>query len=433
MTKRRKLLHNIKKWFKGPHQPFISKAQGLALRYGCGHSYQPKPNLSPPLLLTILLTFTLSLYSTTILQAQVNNTDVVPPVNMEQATRMQQDQHYQDSLASARRQQRRNGLYRTQRHHFFQIINDNDSYTLTANDGYYTNGLKLIFGWTNINKASDAYLNQPAEANKDTNSDKDNIDSVNQTERGLKGRSQTIHSMEIGQLMYNAKNGSYRYKDELDRPVTAFLYIRYAEQHFTKNQSLLGWGITLGTIGPPALGRQMQQSIHSLFNMYTPEEWDYQLKTEVGLNADFTWSPTLQLSENPNSPFKLLPVVAASVGNTFTGTSLGSVLSLGKMGTNNQTAFWKAHLNNTENESFFYLYPEMVLSVYNATIQGGLFRSDKGPYTGQLNHLRYRQTIGWMHSGPIFNIGLNLIYDARESKTQLHNQWYGRVQFGFAF
>jgi hypothetical protein len=215
--------------------------------------------------------------------------------------------------------------------------------------------------------------------------------------------------------------------------VTAFLYIRYGAQHFTKNRSLLGWGVNLGTIGPPALGRQMQESIHSLFNMYTPEEWDYQLKTEVGVNGDFTWSPTLKLSENPNSKFKLLPVVNASLGNTFTGLSLGPVFSLGKMGSNDQSVFWKAHLNNTENESFFYFYPELALSLYNATIQGGLFRSDKGPYTGTLNHLRYRQRVGWMYSGPIVNLGLSLIYDARESKTQFHNQWYGNLTFGFAF
>src|SRR5690606_35417434 len=132
-----------------------------------------------------------------------------------------------------------------------------DSYTLTAYDGYYTNGLKVVLGWNNKR------------------------DSTNST----------IHKLELGQLMYNAKNGSYKRLEELDRPVTAFLYIRYGQQHFTPNASLLSWRINIGTIGPPALGRQVQESIHSLFNMYKPEEWDYQLNTEIGINADFTWSP----------------------------------------------------------------------------------------------------------------------------------------------
>jgi hypothetical protein len=286
----------------------------------------------------------------------------------------------------------------TEHHHFIQIVNDNDSYTLTRNVCYFTNGLRILFGW---------------------NSQKD-------------PGCTTIHTVEIGQLMYNAKNGSYQRKEELDRPVTAFLYARYGQMHFTSKETLLSWGVNLGTIGPPALGRQMQESIHSLFNMYTPKEWDYQLNTEIGINGDFTWSPTLKLTAAKSS-FKLLPVLRGSVGNTFTGASAGPVLSLGRMGGNSQTVFWNSHLNSKEHESFFYFYPELVLSIYNATIQGGLFRSDKGPYTGKLNHIRYRQTLGWMYSGKVFNVGLGLVYDAKESKTQLHNQWYGRIQLGVAF
>lgn len=286
----------------------------------------------------------------------------------------------------------------TGRHHFIKITSDNDSYTLTKNDGYYTNGLQILFGW---------------------NSQRDST-------------RKTIHTVELGQLMYNAKNGSYQNKDELDRPVTAFLYGRYGEMHFTKNESLLGWGVNLGTIGPPALGRQVQQSIHSFFKMYSPKEWDYQLNTEIGINGDFTWSPTLKYIQ-PNGAFKLLPVVRGSLGNTFTGASVGPVFSLGRMGTNSQTIFWNSHLNGSKMESFFYFYPELVLSVYNATIQGGLFRSDKGPYTGTLNHIRYRQTLGWMYSGAKLSIGLGLIYDAKESKTQLYSQWYGRLQLGVSF
>ena len=290
-------------------------------------------------------------------------------------------------------------LAQKDRHHFIQVTSDNDSYTLTRNDGYYTNGLRILFGW---------------------NSQKDTT-------------CKTIRTLEIGQLMYNAKNGSYLKKEELDRPVTAFLYARYGQLSFTKRDDLFSWGVNIGTIGPPALGRPMQEAIHSLFNMYKPEEWDYQLKTEVGVNADLSWSPSVSLLRKPCSVFKLLPVISGSVGNTFTGASLGPVLSLGRMGSNSQTIFWNSHLNSTSTESFFYFYPETVLSIYNATIQGGLFRSDKGPYTGKLNHVRYRQTIGWMYSGNVFNMGLGLVYDSKESKTQTHNQWYGRIQLGVAF
>ena len=285
------------------------------------------------------------------------------------------------------------------RHHYLQITSDNDSYTLTGRDGYYTNGLKLLYGW---------------------NSNKDSANN-------------TIHSIEIGQLMYNAKNGSYRHLFELDRPVTAFLYASYKEAHFNTRKDLLSWAVTLGTIGPPALGRELQKTIHSLFNMYQPEEWNYQLKTEIGLNADFRYSPSIQLSKNPYSRLKLLPVFKASLGNTFTGASLGPVLTLGHMNSNDQTIFWNSHLNGDQKESFFYVHPELVLGIYDATVQGGLFRKDKGPYTSKLNHIRYRQSVGWMSSGDLFSLGLALVYEQRVAKTQIRNQWYGKIKLGFSF
>ena len=288
-----------------------------------------------------------------------------------------------------------------QRQHFIQLISDNDSYTLTGRDGYYTNGLSLLYGW---------------------NSAKDSTN-------------QTIHSIELGQLMYNAKNGSYRHVYELDRPVTAFLYGAYKEAHFNKRGDLLRWGVTLGTIGPPALGRGLQQTIHSLFHMYPPREWDYQLYTEIGLNADFTYAPNITLGSKVDRPnwLRLIPVLKGSLGNTFTGASIGPVLSLGRMGGNAKTIFWNSHLNADQKESFFYVYPELVLGIYDATVEGGLFIKDKGPYTDKLRHLRYRQTAGWMHNSGLFSLGLALTYEQRVAVKQIRNQWYGQIKLGFSF
>lgn len=284
-------------------------------------------------------------------------------------------------------------------HHSLQLFSDNDSYTFTSNDGYYTNGLSFVFSWSSARDTSN----------------------------------KTIHSLEMGQLMYNAKNGSYLRRDELDRPVTAFLYGQYDQTRFNKKNSVLRWGITVGTIGPPAFGRELQQTIHHIFHMYSPNEWDYQLKTEIGVNGSVTWSPALPKLFGAPSHFKLMPIGGAELGNTFTNANIGAALLIGTFNKNNATVFWNSQLNSQKRESFFYMYPQLKLSAYNATVQGGLLRKDKGPYTGKLNHVLYIQRAGWMYAKNAFSMGVSLVYTSRESLTQYFNQWYGSLQFGIEF
>ncbi|MDE1193485.1 MAG: lipid A deacylase LpxR family protein [Arachidicoccus sp.] len=284
----------------------------------------------------------------------------------------------------------------TQHYSELQITSDNDSYTLRGKDGYYTNGLNIAFRWRNKRNPS----------------------------------SSTIRSVSIGQLMYNAKNGSYSELYELDRPVTAFLYGAYTQTNFTKKENVLQWNIMLGTIGPPAFGRQMQEAIHSTLGMYKPREWDFQLKTEVGVNGSFKWSPQLK---KIGSAADIKPIISATVGNTFTNTNLGAALLLGKFNSNSSSVFWNANLNSNQKESFFYAYPQIIFKAYDATVQGGLFINDKGPYVGRLNRAVFRPQIGWMYSNGGFLLNLALFYESKESLTQIESQFYGRISLGFLF
>ncbi|HEY0298933.1 MAG TPA: lipid A deacylase LpxR family protein [Arachidicoccus sp.] len=284
----------------------------------------------------------------------------------------------------------------TQHSSELQITSDNDSYTLRGKDGYYTNGLKISFRWKNKKDSS----------------------------------SKIIHSIEIGQLMYNSKNGSYQYLYELDRPVTAFLYGSYTQTNFTKKEDVFRWNVMLGTIGPPAFGRQVQEAIHSTLGMYKPEEWQFQLKTEVGLNGNFEWSPNVQ---NLSSNISVKPIAGLSIGNTFTNANAGAAMLFGKFNNNSNSVFWDANLNSNQKESFFYIYPQIIAKAYDATVQGGLFRhgKNKGEYIGRLNRAVFLPKIGWMYSNKGFLLGLALSYESKESLTQIESQFYGTISLGF--
>lgn len=278
-----------------------------------------------------------------------------------------------------------------------QLISDNDSYTLRGKDGYYTNGLKIAFYWKDKNDTSFG----------------------------------TIHSLEIGQLMYNAKNGSYNEIYELDRPVTAFLYGAYRQTHFSKKNNVFQWYISLGTIGPPAFGRQMQEAIHSTLHMYKPQEWNFQLKSEFGVNVHAQWSAALLNAVS--SSFDIKPVIGATLGNTFTNANIGAAMLLGKFNSNAASVFWNALPNARRTESFFYLYPQVIFKGYDATVQGGMFRHNKGSYVGVLNRVVFLPRLGWMYARHRFSLDLALSYESRESLTQQEAQWFGTIGLGYSF
>ncbi|WP_197492230.1 lipid A deacylase LpxR family protein [Arachidicoccus ginsenosidimutans] len=283
-----------------------------------------------------------------------------------------------------------------QPHSEFQLISDNDSYTLQGKDGYYTNGLQLVYRWKNSKDAS----------------------------------SKTIRSIELGQLMYNAKNGSYNELSELDRPVTAFLFVGYNQTNFTRSDNVLSWSVSVGTIGPPAFGRQVQEAIHSTLGMYKPREWQFQLKTEVGANGSFEWSPNVIKNK---TWFDVKPIAGGTLGNTFTDVNAGAAILLGEFNNNSNSVFWNANLNSNQKESFFYLYPQLVVKAYDATVQGGMFIKDKGEYVGKLNRTLFRPQMGWMYANKGFLMNLALTYENKESLTQIKTQLYGTISFGFTW
>jgi len=280
-------------------------------------------------------------------------------------------------------------------HNSLGILTENDSYLLRGKDGYYTNGLVLSYSWTN----------------KDSNTT-------------------TIRSVEIGQRMYNAKNGSYQELYKIDRPVTAYLFGRYGQTQFS-HQNVLDWKIGIGTIGPNAFGQQVQQFIHRTLGMYEPEEWQFQLKNAFSVDASMLYAPQIR-EDRPI--FNVYPVVSSNIGMTFTNIKMGGFVTIGRKNINSKSALWNAQLNRTGNavsESFFYVRPFLTYNIYNATVQGSLFGKDE--HAGVLNRLLFMPKVGWKYCYNRFSLDLGIDYSSREAKEQLKSQWYGSVRLGWSW
>lgn len=298
-------------------------------------------------------------------------------------------------------------LYAQQPQQYFQkqfhFITDNDAYVFQLKDGYYTNGLFLQYTWLG-------------------NSEK---------------KRKTIHSIQLGQRLYNSNHGDPPSEAEVDRPFCGYLYGQYQQTQFINNYSFFSWAGSIGSIGKASLGEAVQNSYHDIFNFYEPTGWEYQLNNAVEVDGFIKAGTTL--FPKISNGISLKPVAQVNLGTTFTGASAGMYFQLGALEDAKNSVLFEGHLNENgvhtkrKFETFVYFFPRIIVQGYNATIQGGMFRNHKGPVTDDPEHLVYQHTIGWIYTQARFNIGLSLIYETKEAQRQLENQTYGSIRVGYCF
>jgi hypothetical protein len=221
-----------------------------------------------------------------------------------------------------------------------------------------------------------------------------------------------------------------------DRPFTGYLYGAAAFNRFYKNESMLRFKAEAGIIGPPALGKEVQMGYHDLLNIYEPKGWEYQLKSEMGLNLSLDYQNMLLRSSNKMADVTL--VSSALLGNTFSGANLGMLIRLGKLNylyesiTNNSLI----SLDPPEKKSwelFLYTIPRINYIAYDATIMGGLFLKDKGPITFDAKRFVYSQQIGISLSAERWSANYNIVLKSREVKSEAKAHAYGSISLAYRF
>jgi hypothetical protein len=70
---------------------------------------------------------------------------------------------------------------------------------------------------------------------------------------------------------------------------------------------------------------------------------------------------------------------------------------------------------------------------YDATVEGGLFREDKGPVTFDVKPLVFSQQIGGMYSKNRWTIDFSLVFKSTEIKSQAKAHQYGSAALYYRF
>lgn len=287
-----------------------------------------------------------------------------------------------------------------QYNHQFTITTENDSYISVNNDGYYTNGIKLAYQWSN------------------------SLPEKKKTER--------THSFYVGHNIYTSQFSGEFFEERLDRPLTGYLYAGYQNSLYNAKEDLLRWGISAGVIGPPAYGAEVQETAHKIMRIYKPTFWEYQLNKAWGANADLSWSPRLSRS-GTSSKWEFKPLLSATAGTLLTHAGAGGALIYGKHNKNSATAFWGNHKghSNSDREFFGYLMPMIYLKAYDATVQGGMFSTEPEKIEGRLNPVFFQSKLGITYAGNRMFLSATAIYENKQSLTQRSPQYYGSIQVGW--
>lgn len=284
------------------------------------------------------------------------------------------------------------------------IVTDNDLYTSSKNDQYFTNGLEFFFRFL---------------------SKKDNGQPFKK-----------ITEFRAGQYIYSPKF-IYKYSPEMiDRPFAGYLFGEFGKNLYFRNQSVFKKSVQIGYVGPNSFAEETQTKTHKLFNYPSFEEWEYQIKNTLSVQTHFLFSKKLfQSQKNKRIDFQWQS--EANLGTVFTGLSTGLVTRIGfkKLVPIYNSNFYGASVNSkkTESEFYFYMMPSFNYQLYDATIQGSLFK-DNSPITFGLVPFRFNGETGIKYRKKNLNLSYAFIYRGKELKHDLNTGYfYGSIVVSYLF
>lgn len=187
---------------------------------------------------------------------------------------------------------------------FLSLSIENDSLG-DGTDNFYTSGVRLT--WFNVNTPVPMFADDLADA----------IPTFDLNES-------TSTFFTFGQNIYTPEDISVSANQPDDRPWAAWLYGSVGMTTVTGNH-LDELEITLGLVGPEALGEQTQKFTHThISDSPIPQGWDNQLSFEPG--AILSWQrrwPYAKKIDFGDTTFRVEPNINVSLGNVYTYAGTG--------------------------------------------------------------------------------------------------------------
>lgn len=184
---------------------------------------------------------------------------------------------------------------------------ENDSASIPGTDRYYTAGQRL------------SYVSPTGVV----------PDFVAQLGREFFGEGTQRFELDLQQKIYTPKDTQIYNPDPHDRPYGGDLTTRFTLIQDTDSTRSMA-GISVGVVGPWALGQSVQNGFHEIIGQTPNRGWKYQLKNEPTLDiyGGRIWRETLFTTDGLQ--FQALPQLTAQAGNTEIYGQGGMIVRLGQ-------------------------------------------------------------------------------------------------------
>ena len=286
------------------------------------------------------------------------------------------------------------------------FITENDLYTSTYNDRYYTNGMFLSYRY--VSKEENETLEKK------------------------------IFEWEIGHQMYTPHKVVTLNLKNHDRPFAGYLYGSFSIHKVYKNHRSLKTTLQLGAIGAHAFSQELQNFIHDLYGFQKAVGWKHQIKNAVGLNINASYSTFL--AKDKTNHYDISWISSGKIGTIFTNISSGFLIRIGfrTLQPLANSIAYKTTINNSKNayfrevESFLFIRPSLKYTCYDATLQGSLLNRGS-EVTNELIPFVVSLELGFKFTANRFNFGYTLKYNSNKSKDLKFNNGhkYGAISLSY--
>jgi hypothetical protein len=188
-----------------------------------------------------------------------------------------------------------------------QVENDAVSTLKGTSDQYYTSGLRL--GWT---------------------SGADAIDAVAQLGHGIWGDGTTRVSIDITQSLFTPRDTQIDPPNPQDRPYAGELLATFGLIHDSTANTRDVVALSLGVVGPSALGEEVQNGFHDIIGDTPNRGWHYQVQDQPAVNllVQRTWR--LPVATIGPIETDILPSATAGLGDVRDYVQAGAQFRFGQ-------------------------------------------------------------------------------------------------------
>lgn len=280
---------------------------------------------------------------------------------------------------------------RSQTH--FRLYIENDFFAFKSpGDKYYTNGIK--FEWI---------------------SPRYKIPFLEKIFPGVDQPSSTNYALALGQNMYTASDIRNSEIMPHDRPYAAWLYVGFRKfSNSISTSTRITSELSVGVIGPAALGEPVQKTFHEIIGSAEPMGWDHQIRNNPGVNYSIEIENQLYNSENQH--MDMIWFTNVDVGTVFDNFGVGTLVRIspfrvlssyfestfskqttirkrreGIEGDDEDLQLYKEEVfegaEKKKLSMYFFVKPSVKFVAYNALLQGGIFNGRDNPRSVSPNEL----------------------------------------------